>query len=128
MGNKEKGANAERELLHMFYEKGWMAIRAAGSGKLPEPSCDLLVGRGKKKFAIECKTCKTSKRYIDKKQIENFKLFSKIFGLKPFIAVRFSRSGWFFVPPECLEETGKGLAIDLEKAKRKGKTFFEFIK
>ena len=32
MGNKEKGANAERELLKMFSENGFRAVRVAGSG------------------------------------------------------------------------------------------------
>ena len=123
MGNKEKGANAERELLKKFVSEGYMAIRAAGSGILPEPSCDLIAGKRRKKFCIEVKSCKKSKKYLDKKQIESFLIFSEIFKLKPIIAVRFDREGWFFLSPKYLEKTGKGLVVSLERARRKGKRF-----
>ena len=128
MGNKEKGANAERELLHMLWQKGFACARVAGSGKIPEPSCDLLAGKFKKKYAIECKTCKDKKRYIEGKQISDFLVLSEIFGLTPVIAVRFNREGWFFLSPGDLEKTPSGLAISLENAKKLGKTFEEFAK
>lgn len=123
MGNKEKGANVERELLKKFIEEGWLAIRVAGSGILPDPSCDLIAGKQRKKYCIEVKSCKKKKKYLDREQIENFMLFSEIFGLKPILALRFNREGWFFVYPKQLEKTKKGLAIDLETARKKGKRF-----
>lgn len=124
MGNKEKGANAERELLHKLVEDGYMAIRIAGSGLLPEPSCDLIAGKFKKKFAIECKSVKAGKKYLDSNQIERFMIFASIFGLKPLIAIRFNRLGWYFINPKHIErsKTG-GLVIDLELAQKKGKRF-----
>lgn len=128
MGNKEKGANAERELLHMLWQKGFACARVAGSGKIPEPSCDLVAGKFRKKYAIECKTSKDKKRYIDSKQISDFLIFSEIFGLEPVMAIRFNREDWLFLHPEKLEKTEKGLAISLEDAKKLGKTFEEFAK
>ncbi len=127
MGNKEKGANSERELLHMFWEKGFAVIRAAGSGKLPEPSCDLIVGKGSKKFAIECKTSRKKRKYITKQQIINFIKFANIFSVIPLIAIKFSRQKWLFLKPEQLEDTGKGLAISLEKAEKIGKKFEQIV-
>jgi len=123
MGNKEKGANAERELLKMLSKNNWRAARVAGSGIMDESPCDLIAGNANKKFAIECKTCKDKKRYMNKKQIEDFLIFSEIFGLSPIIAVRFNREGWFFIPPKKLEQTGEGLAISLEDARKLGKRF-----
>jgi len=128
MGNKEKGANAERELLKLFVDQGWMAIRVAGSGILPEPSCDLLAGKLNKKYAIECKTCKDKKRYFSQEQISNFLKFSEIFGLEPLIAIRFNREGWFFMKLENIEKTDKALAVSLENAKKHGKRFFDLLK
>lgn len=127
MGNKEKGANAERELLHMLWESGFACARVAGSGTIPEPSCDLLAGKFNKKYAIECKTCKTKKRYIDSKQISDFLVMSEIFGLTPIIAVKFNRQPWLFLSPKDLEKTGSGLAISLEDARARGKTFEQFV-
>lgn len=134
MGNKEKGAAAERELLHMLCEEGFACVRVAGSGLMShssqasDDSCDLLAGKFKRKYAIEVKSCKAKKKYLSKKQIENFLIFSEIFGLEPVIAIKFSRQGWFFLKPKHIEKTPTGLAISLETARKKGKTFEEFIK
>ena len=128
MGNKEKGANAERELLRMLWQNGFACARVAGSGSMPEPSCDLVAGKFNKKYAIECKTSKDKKRYIDSKQISEFLVFSEIFGLEPVMALRFNRENWIFLHPSKLEKTEKGLAISLEDAKKLGKSFDEFIK
>lgn len=123
MSNKSKGSNAERELLKIFIENGFRAARVAGSGVADDSPCDLIAGRRTGKYAIECKTCKSNKRYIDKKQIEEFIVFSEIFGLVPLIAVRFNRQGWLFLNPGELENTGACLAVSLERALEKGKRF-----
>lgn len=125
MGNKEKGAAAERELYHLFCEAGFKGVRVAGSGTMEETSCDLIVGKFNRKYCIEVKSCKSKKRYLDKNQIEQFLIFSSIFGLKPFIAVRFNREGWYFLKPQQLERTENGLAISLETAKKHGKRFWD---
>ncbi len=129
MGNKEKGANAERELLKMFSGNGWRAARVAGSGIGDESPCDLIAGFSGKKYAIECKTCKEKKRYLQKEQINDFLVFSEIFGLEPLLALRFNREGWFFLNPKevMIEDTGKMLAISLEDARMKGKRFGEIF-
>lgn len=123
MGNKEKGANAERELLHKLIEEGYMAVRVAGSGLLPEPSCDLIVGKLRKKYCVEVKSCKSDKKYLDKKQIERFLIFSQIFGLKPLLAIRFNRYGWYFLNLKDIKKTKTGLSISLGLARKKGKRF-----
>lgn len=129
MGNKEKGANAERELLKMFSQGGWRAARVAGSGISDDSPCDLIAGFQGRRYAIECKTSKEKKRYLQKEQINDFLIFSEIFGLEPLLAVRFNREGWFFFNPKDFppEDTGKMLAISLEDAKVKGKRFGEFF-
>ncbi len=124
MGNKEKGANAERELLKMFCENNWRAVRVAGSGLMDDSPCDLLAGKsGEKKICVECKTSKKTSKYISKRQIEDFLIFSEIFGLKPVLAVRFNREGWFFLNPKELEDSGKNWLVSLELAREKGKRF-----
>lgn len=119
MPNKKKGIAAERELLHLLWQNGFACCRVAGSGSIPEPSCDLLAGNSKIGYSIEVKTCREKKKYLNKEQVEQFLLFADKFGLTPLFAVKFMREGWFFIKPEHLEETGKGFAISLEKAKLK---------
>ncbi len=123
IGNKEKGANAERELYKMFIDNNWRAVRVAGSGVMENTSCDLIAGKPRKKYCIEVKASKKTSKYITKKQVEEFLIFSQMFGLKPILALRFNREGWFFINPKELEDTGKYWKINLEKARKKGKRF-----
>ena len=123
MGNKEKGANAERELYQMFVDNNYRAVRVAGSGMMENTACDLIAGKKGKKFCIEVKSSKKPCKYITKTQIEDFMIFSEIFGLKPIIAVRFNRQGWFFINPKDLEDSGKNWYVSLELAQQKGKRF-----
>ena len=123
MGNKEKGANAERELLKMLCENNWRAARVAGSGVMDESPCDLIAGKKGKKCCIEVKSFKNKKKYLSKQQIEDFMIFSEIFGLQPVLALRVNREGWFFISPKHLEDTGKCFAINIETARTKGERF-----
>lgn len=123
MSNKSKGSNAERELFQMFIDNCFRAVRAAGSGVMDNASCDLIAGNANRKFCIECKASKNGSKYITKEQINDFIVFSQIFGLEPIIALRFNREGWFFLKPEQLQDSGKNWVVTLEMAKEKGKRF-----
>ena len=127
--NKAKGSNIERELYRKFVENGYRAVRVAGSGMMENADCDLIAGKkGNRKYAIEVKSTKKPYKYISKEQMENFLIFSEIFGLVPVIALRFTRQGWLFIPPKHLKEKGKSWLITLEDAKKKGKKFSQFFK
>lgn len=125
--NKSKGSNAERELLKSFIENNYRAVRVAGSGTMENSDCDLIAGKVGKKYAIEVKSTKNPYKYISKKQIENFLVFSEIFGLTPVIALRFDREGWFFLHPSSLEDAGKNFVLTIEKARKDGKKFSQFF-
>ena len=127
MGNKEKGSKAERELYDMFIENNYRAVRVAGSGTMENADCDLIAGKKGKKYCIEVKSSKKLVKYISKEQIESFMVFSEIFKLKPVIAIRFNRLGWFFLSPKELQDSGKNFKIDLEIARKKGKRFSQFF-
>jgi Holliday junction resolvase len=127
MGNKEKGANAERELFQMFIANSYRAVRVAGSGMMENADCDLLAGKTGKKYCIEVKASKKPVKYISKEQINNFMIFAEIFELKPVIAIRFNRLGWFFLNPTDLEDSGKNWVANLEMVQKKGKRFSQFF-
>ncbi len=126
--NKSKGSKVERELYQIFIDNCFRAVRVAGSGTMENADCDIIAGKKGKKYCIEVKATKKPVKYIDKKQIENFVIFADIFGLKPVIAIRFNRFGWFFIQPKYLKDTGKYLTINLETARKKGKRFSQFFK
>ena len=128
MSNKAKGSKAERELLEILTQNGWRAARVAGSGVNDNSPCDLFAAKlGKRGFVIEAKSSKKSSIYITKEQIEDFVLFSQTIGLKPVLAARFNREGWFFLSPENLKDTGKYWALSLENAKLNGYRFSQFF-
>ena len=78
--SKAKGSNVERELINMFWESGWGAIRVAGSGSMRFPSPDVLASNKLRNIAIECKFVNKEKKYFPKERIrvllENLEQFS----------------------------------------------------
>ena len=127
MSAKSKGINAERELIHLFWNSGWAAIRVAGSGNSQFPSPDLVAGNIARKLAIECKALKGEKKYLSEEDISQIKEFSSKFGSETWFAVRFNKQKWFFLRTEDLEKTRTGYAVSLELAKQKGLIFEELI-
>ena len=127
MSNKQKGSKAERELYQMIVDNAHRAVRVAGSGMMDNADCDLIAGKKGKKYAIEVKSTKKPIKYITKEQIENFMIFSEIFGLKPLLALRFNREGWFFLSPKKLENSGKYWKISLENCRKIGKRFAQIF-
>ena len=128
MSNKAKGSKAERELYDLFVANNFRAVRVAGSGMMENTACDLIAGNATKKFAIECKTSKEKKRYVDKQQMSDLKEFAAKFGFPPLVAVKFNRQKWWFIEPGQLEDTGKHLAISLEEIQKIGISFDYLIK
>lgn len=129
MSNKSKGSKTERELYDMFVKANFRAVRVAGSGTMENADCDIIAGKsGKgKKYAVEVKSSKKPIKYITKEQIESFIVFSDIFGLKPVIAIRFNRLGWFFLNPKEMKDGGKNWVINEKIVRKKGKRFSQFF-
>ena len=127
MSAKTKGSNAERELLHMFWGKGWACLRSAGSGSMKYPGPDLLVGNLVRRMAIECKATKENKLYLNEHDISQLREFSKVFDARPLFAVKFARRDWLFLNLEDIERTPKGFVIDLKIAELRGTSFEELI-
>ncbi len=127
MSNKSKGSKAERELLDMFIKDNFRCVRVAGSGMMENSDADLIAGKIGQKYSIEVKSTKKTSKYITKEQMNNFIVFSEIFGLTPVIAVRFNRIGWFFLNPGDLEDSGKNWVVNMELIRTKGKRFAQFF-
>ena len=112
MPSKTKGINAERELIHLFWQtKDWVACRIAGSGSSQYPSADVLATNKLRRLAIECKTSGDKSRYLTKEEVKQLKEFSKLFNAEPWIAVKFDRHDWFFLSLDDLKEKGASCAV-----------------
>lgn len=127
MSRKSKGLGAERELVRLFWERGWACIRVAGSGSTSFPAPDLVAGNGVRKLAVECKAVKSNARYFAEEEIEQLKIFASLFGAEAWIAVRFDRLGWRFFSLEEMKKTPAGYGVSFELAKIKGLVFDELV-
>ncbi len=134
MSKKSKGINAERELLHKFWENGFVAMRAPASGAIKYPCPDLLVANSVRKLAIECKSTCSDKQYIAEAQVSSLKMFSELLGAEPWVAVRFNMrshesQGWYFISLDDLRETqGKNYVVSLSLAEARGFLFEEMLR
>ena len=124
---KKKGTAAERELLRMFWDNGWAALRTPGSGSARFPSPDIIAGNRVRRLAIECKTTKEVKKYIPKKEIAALLEFSGRFGAEPWVGVKLENRTWFFLPANDLAETARSCVVSLEVVKRQGLVFEELV-
>jgi Holliday junction resolvase len=79
-------------------------------------------------LAIECKSTKKNKKYLDDEDIKQLKEFCDIFGAEPWFAVRFARMNWLFLSLEDIEKTEKGYVIDSTVAERRGLLIDELLK
>ncbi len=128
MSSKSKGSQAERELLHMFWARGFACLRSAGSGSMKYPGPDLIVSNKSRRLAVECKSTKEKKKYLDEHDVWQLKEFCDIFGAEPWFAVRFSKKNWLFLSIEDIQKTANGYVIDARAAERKGLLIEELIR
>ncbi len=126
----KKGIKFERELIHMFWQEGFAAVRVAGSGSSTYPSPDIIAGNGKKLFAIEVKMRASLPVYLNGEKIRELVMFSNLIRAEPYVALRLlkpkSKEKWRFFRVDMLEETGKGYRID-ERNYALGLEFDELI-
>jgi len=127
INTKAKGSAAERELIHMLWDSGWAAMRAAGSGSTQFPCPDIIAGNARRKIALECKITKDKYQYLKQKEIEELEKFCKMFGCEGYVAVKFAGHDWFFLMLEDLKDTGSGFSITPDQSVNKGLLFDELI-
>ncbi|MBU0614699.1 MAG: Holliday junction resolvase [Nanoarchaeota archaeon] len=128
MNRKNKGTNAERELIHLFWKNNWAAHRVAGSGSSRYPACDVIASNKIRRLAIEAKTSKDPKKYLSNDEVNQLKEFSEMFGAEPWIALRFDRKDWLFMSLEDMKKSENSYMASVELAEAKGLLFEELIR
>jgi Holliday junction resolvase len=127
MNRKSKGINAERDLVRMFWDKGWAAVRTPASGAARFPCPDVVASNKLRTLAIECKTSKKTSKYFQDADLEGLRGFSSAFGAEAWIGVKFNNQKWFFINPEDMQRTPQGFSITLNWAKMRGVSFEELL-
>ncbi len=128
VNKKAKGTAAENELIHMFWDASWVAVRVAGSGSGRYPSPDILASCNLVKLVMEIKVVNGVKKYFTGQEIRDLKFFAEQFGAHAWVGVKFAENQWFFIPTSELEMTKQeNYSISLIDMKRKGFSFEEMI-
>ncbi len=122
---KARGASAERDLVHKFWERGWAAMRAAGSGSTTFPSPDIIAGKAGRRLVIEAKITVDTHKYLTSEEIRQLEYFADVFAAEAWVAVKFPRTKWMFFKPEDLLESGSSLKATKELGELKSLNFDE---
>ncbi|MGB9635352.1 MAG: Holliday junction resolvase Hjc [Candidatus Micrarchaeia archaeon] len=115
--NYVKGARSERELANMLVERGFLVVRAAGSG-VYKTAPDLLAFKGHEQYAFECKAWKGDRLSLRKEQYGLLREWEEKSGLSVYIAWKVPYDGWLFVRPSELNEH---MSIRIDHARRIGR-------
>lgn len=104
-----KGDRRERELVNLLDEAGFAVVRSPASGSgTGRAQPDLLAGNGDRFYAIEAKSSSGDPIYLSGEELEALLYFSKNFGARPRVGVRFDREDWYFFHPGDLYRTDGG--------------------
>lgn len=104
-----KGDRRERELVNKFDEAGFAVMRAPASGSATERELpDVLAGNSERFYAVEAKSSAGDPIYLSGEEVYALVYFSRNFGAKPRIGVRFDREDWYFFHPDDLHQTDGG--------------------
>jgi len=119
----EKGARLERDIVNYLRDRGYGALRAAGSGPVDVVAYTPSEGH----VVMECKVRRSDVLYVPKEDVTKLEEFAKTFDATPFIAWRPAHRrlprhplNVVLVRPEDTEETTSSRKITLESAVRKG--------
>jgi len=122
-----KGARSERELLNLFHEKHFSVARAAGSG-VNALSPDIIAAKNGKAFVFECKAWDKGSISIPNEKIESLLSWEKDGSMQAVVAWRMNNSGWFFIRPSDMTNTGKNHTVTKQAIMERGFTLDFFDK
>ena len=127
--SQAKGDRRERELVNELDAAGFAVIRSPASGSATQrEQPDVLAGNGDVFYAIEAKSSSGDPIYLSGEEVEALVYFSRNFGAKARIGVRFDREAWYFFHPGELHVTdGGNYRVKKEQAISEGTPFEDLI-
>ncbi|MEM3364625.1 MAG: hypothetical protein QXS93_03905 [Candidatus Micrarchaeia archaeon] len=118
-----KGARFERELADLLAQRGFMVVRAAGSG-VYTTAPDLLAFRKMEAYVFECKAWNSKRLSLRKEQYELLKKWEESTSVSAYVAWRVPRAGWLFIR---VGELSDNASISLEKAQLINRTVDDLV-
>lgn len=127
--SQSKGDRRERELVNTLDDAGFAVMRAPASGSATQRELpDVLAGNGEIFYAIEVKSSAGNPIYLTGEEVEALVYFSRNFGAKARIGVRFDREDWYFFHPGELHVTdGGNYRVKKEHARDAGTPLEELV-
>ncbi len=131
---RAKGFRVERELANRFWELGFAVMRgaASGAGARKRFVPDLVVMRARKVIILEIKYRSKENEHIkiENSRIRNLIEFANRAGGKAYIAVKYGKNPWRFIPLDDLEKLEKdstGIKIKKDNVDKIGLTLRQLI-
>ncbi len=115
-----KGANAERELIKLLFERGFAVARVAGSGVSSLPSPDIIALKPGKQLAMECKAWSQAYLSIPLQQMDELSSWARVSGTEMFVAWKVPHKGWFFLQEKHFTKNPKFYVVSRKKAEKQG--------
>ncbi len=127
--SQSKGDRRERELVNALDDAGFAVMRAPASGSATQRELpDVLAGNGEIFYAIEVKSSSGKPIYLTGEEVEGLVFFSRNFGAKARIGVRFDREDWYFFHPGELHVTdGGNYRVKKELAREDGTSLDDLV-
>lgn len=127
--SSRKGDRRERELVNVLDDAGFAVMRAPASGGATDRDLpDVMAGDGDRFYAIEAKSSSGAPIYLTGEEVEALVYFSKNFGAKPRIGVRYDEEDWYFFHPADLYTTdGGNYRVKKETALAEGTDLAELV-
>lgn len=119
-----KGARGERELGELLSDRGFLWMRAPGSGTADRELPDVIAGKDGRLVVFEVKRWSNdfTYEYLDKKEVEDLILFANCFAAEYYVAYRFDRCSWQFRKKDELHETEQSYRCDKVKSAERIRT------
>lgn len=124
----KKGSLEERQVVKIFEENGYGAIRVPASGSrtnMDKP--DVIAGNSRNYYAVEVKSTKNNYIYIRPEQIEELVRFSAKFGAEPLVCAKFTRMPYTVFNPYLIRKTPHNTHVIKREEISKGTPLEEFI-
>lgn len=122
-----KGANAERELMRILFEKGFSILRAAGSGVNPLDCPDVIAIKKGLILAFECKAWDSTSLSISKEQFEGDVNWCEKAGARFIVGWKIPREGWWCLKPSDFRFLGKNYVTTKTEAQKQGLLLEDFL-
>lgn len=111
--SRSKGTRYERELVNLFRDDDWFAMRVWASGggtdaELP----DVIAGKDGDAYVIELKYTSSNRISVKRKKLEGLKWLAGMIGATPLVGARFSgdTTYHFFLPSQC-KQNAKSVSV-----------------